>query len=123
MESVSSYKELARAIAIDSNKIEISGDITKGTVKIVCTGSVTWVIAFGAIGIAYAAIALAPTTAGTSASVSALAAPAAIATVGLPATIAAIAISTAAGSITTLKKLRRYKVESCNDGHAILIRK
>ncbi|HEF0077848.1 MULTISPECIES: hypothetical protein [Citrobacter] len=123
MQTISTYKDLAKAIACDSNRIEITGDITKGTVKIVASGTVTWAIAFGAIGIAYAAFAMAPATAGTSATVSALAAPAAVASIGLPATMAAIAITTGAGSISAIRKLRKYKVESHEDGRAVLVKR
>ncbi|WP_410752396.1 hypothetical protein [Citrobacter youngae] len=123
MQTISTYKDLAKAIACDSNRIEITGDITKGTVKIVASGTVTWAIAFGAIGIAYAAFAMAPATTGTSATVSALAAPAAVASIGLPATMAAIAITTGAGSISAIRKLRKYKVESHEDGRAVLVKR
>ncbi|WP_410758855.1 hypothetical protein [Citrobacter youngae] len=123
MQTISTYKDLAKAIACDSNRIEITGDITKGTVRIVASGSVSWAIAIGAIGIAYAAFAMAPATAGTSATVSALAAPAAVASIGLPATMAAIAITTGAGSISAIRKLRKYKVESHEDGRAVLVKR
>lgn len=123
MQTVSNYKDLAKAIACDSNKIEVTGDITKGTVKIVASGAVTWAIAIGAISIAYAALAMTPATGGTSSTLSLVAAPAAVASIGLPATTAAIAIVTGAGSLTAIKKLRKYKVESLEDGKAILVKK
>ena len=123
MQTVSTYKDLAKAIACDSNRIEITGDITKGTIRIVASGSISWAIAIGAIGIAYAAFAMAPATGGTSATVSAFAAPAAVASIGLPATTAAIAIATGAGSISAIKKLRKYKVESHQGSRAVLVKR
>ncbi|MBY1058136.1 hypothetical protein FP388_15370 [Citrobacter europaeus] len=123
MQTISTYKDLAKAVACDSNRIEITGDITKGTVRIVASGSVSWAIAIGAIGIAYAAFAMAPATAGTSTPLMAFAAPVAVASIGLPATTAAIAIATGAGSISAIRKLRKYKVESHEDGRAVLVKR
>ncbi|EHN8719235.1 MULTISPECIES: hypothetical protein [Enterobacter cloacae complex] len=123
MQTVSTYKDLAKAIACDSNKIEVTGDITKGTVKIVASGAVSWAIAIGAISIAYVAFVMTPATGGTSSTLSLMAAPAAVASIGLPATTAAIAIVTGAGSLTAIKNLRKYKVESFKDGKAILVKK
>lgn len=123
MQTVSTYKDLAKAIACDSNKIEVTGDITKGTVKIVASGAVSWAIAIGAISIAYAAFVMTPATGGTSSTLSLMVAPAAVASIGLPATTAAIAIVTGAGSLTAIKNLRKYKVESLEDGKAILVKK
>ncbi|MDN8598489.1 hypothetical protein Q0A17_03525 [Citrobacter sp. S2-9] len=123
MQTVNTYKDLAKAIACDSNKIEITGDITKGTVRIVTSGAVSWAIAIGAIGIAYAAIAMIPASGGTSSAISAIAAPAAVASIGVSATTAAIAIATGAGSLAVIKKLRGYRVESHSDGKAILVKK
>ncbi|EIV8258867.1 TPA: hypothetical protein ACG31N_003900 [Escherichia coli] len=123
MQTVSTYKDLANAIACGSNKIEVTGDITKGTVKIVASGAVTWAIAIGAISIAYAAFAMTPATGGTSSALSMIATPAAVASIGLPATTAAIAIATGAGSISAIKKLRQYKIESHVDGKAILVKR
>lgn len=123
MQTVSTYKDLAMAVLADSNKIEITGDIRKGTVKIVTSGSVSWVIAIGAIGIAYAAIMMIPATGGTSSTLSGIAAPAAVASIGLPATTAAISIAVSAGSLSAIKKLRNYKVETQSDGKTILVKK
>lgn len=123
MQTISTYKDLAKAIACDSNRIEITGDITKGTVKIVASGAVAWAIAFGAIGIACAAIAIMPATGGTSSAISGIAAPAAVASIGMPATTAAIAIVTGGGSISLINKLRKYKVESHEDGRAVLVKR
>lgn len=123
MQTVSTYKDLAKAIACDSNKIEVTGDITKGTVKIVASGAVSWAIAIGAISIAYAAFVMTPATGGTSSTLSLMFAPAAVASIGLPATTAAIAIVTGAGSLTAIKNLRKYKVESLEEGKAILVKK
>jgi hypothetical protein len=123
MQTVSTYKDLAKEITGGSNRIEITGDITKGTVKIVASGSVSWAIALAAIGIAYVAFMAAPATGGTSSALSFAAAPAAVASIGLPATTAAIAIATGAGSISAIKQLRKYKVESYKDGRAVLVKR
>lgn len=91
------------------------------SLKIVTSGTVSWVIAIGAIGIAYAAIIMIPATSGTSFTLSGIVAPAAVASIGLPATTAAISIAVSAGSLSAIRKLRNYKVETQSDGKTILV--
>lgn len=59
---------------------------------------------------------------GTSALVSAAAAPAAIAVLGTGATVTAIGIAVAAGGVGALNSLRNYKLEK-RDGKTVLIKK
>ena len=106
---VKTEKELADALKNKVSSIEITGDLTKKTIKLRATGAVSWAIAIGAIGIAtYGAIAAIP-TGGSSGVVAAFAAPAAVGILGGAATYSAIAIAVAAGGVGALSTLRSYK--------------
>ncbi|QUT14558.1 hypothetical protein [Rahnella inusitata] len=123
MEQASTFKELIKALLGGANTIEVHGDITKGTIKLVSSGAVSWAIAFGAVSLSFAALALVPATGGASSTAEFLLAPAAVAAIGWPAALAALSITTSAGSLAALKKLRKYKVEDFSDGYAVLVKK
>lgn len=110
MNTITSEKELGRALKSNQDTIEIKGDLSKKVLKIKATGTVAWAIAIGAIGIAVASILAAPATAGTSASVAYLSGTAAVSTIGFSATTTAITIAVAAGGVGSLNSLRSYKV-------------
>lgn len=106
---VSTEKELGDALRRKEDMIEITGDLAKKSIKLRATGNIAWAIALTAIGIAIYSVAAAPVSGGTTAAVSAIAAPAAVGVLGAATTYSAIAIAIAAGGVGALTSLRKYK--------------
>lgn len=118
--SVHNEKDLADAIQREDDTIEITGDLAKKIIRIRATGTVAWVVAFGAIGVAaYAAIAAAP-TGGASAPVAGVSAVGAVTILGGSAAYSAIAIAIAAGGLGALTRLRSYKEISRSENKLVL---
>lgn len=120
---VHTAEDLGKAVKNEEDTIEIEGDLVKKTLRIKATGKVAWAIAIGAIGVAVAALVLAPATSGGTVVVEAFAAPAAVGVLGLPTTLAAISIAVAGGGVAVLNKLRHYKIVEQSDNYLVLKRK
>lgn len=101
MVTVTTEKELARAMDDKEPTIEIVGDLSNKTVKLKATGSVAWAIAFAALT---AAVAFAMTGVGAPAALGV--ATASVAAIGTSATTTAIALGVAAGGTAILSALR-----------------
>lgn len=120
---VSTEKELGEALKRKEDGIEITGDLAKKTIRLRATGNVAWAIAIAAIGFAVYGVATAPVTGGTTAAISAFAAPTAVGILGGAATYSAIAIAIAAGGVGALTSLRKYKEISRSSSSLTLKRK
>ena len=119
MVTVTTEKELARAMDDKEPTIEIVGDLRNKTIKLKATGSVAWAIAFAALG---AAVAFALSGAGAPAALPLAVAPTAI--LGAGATLSAIELAVAAGGVAILSALRDdYKIVEENSNHVILKRR
>ena len=125
--SITSEKELSKAIKDGQDTIEIEGDLIGKTIRIKATGKVAWGVVVAAMGAAIATVLLTtrtgPSTASMSLAVNAVAIPGATAILGLPATISALTIAIAGGGIGVLNKLRDYKIVSREDSKLILQKK
>ena len=115
-------EELGEALKQGVDTIEIEGDLANKTIRIRATGSVAWIIAVGAIGVAVYALLAAPATAGSSALISGFGASAAVGVLGASVTTAAISIAVAAGGVGALTSLRSYK-EVSRTNNSLILRK
>lgn len=128
MKTVFTAKELGEALKNNEDTIEIQGNLVTKTVRIRATGKVAWVVAFGAIGVAFYSIVTAPASApatGGSAQMAGFTAAGigAASTLGASTTATAIAIAVAAGGIGSLTSLRKYKEISRSEDRLVLKRK
>ncbi|EJD6111621.1 hypothetical protein ACX7S9_002504 [Morganella morganii] len=125
--NITTEKELAQALKNNEDSITIEGDLARKTVRIKATGSIAWIIAIGAIGVAVAAVLATAGTGGVATPISGAvgfsAAGAAVGVLGTSATYSAIAIAVAAGGIGVLNKLRRYKIVDKSNDIVVLRRK
>lgn len=127
MSTVTTEKELAKAIKDEEDMIVIEGDLAKTTIKIKATGKVAWAIAIGAISLAAYSLIATLGTGGASAPVTAttgfMAGGAAVTVLGSGSTASAIAIAVAAGGVGVLSKLRSYKIIEKSAGKVVLARR
>lgn len=125
--SITSEKELSKAIKEGQDTIEIEGDLIGKTIRIKATGKVAWGVVVAAMGAAIATVLVTtrtgPSTVPMSLAVNAVAIPSTTAILGLPATISALTIAVAGGGIGVLNKLRDYKIVSREDSKLILQKK
>ena len=117
--TVRTEEELGEALKNDQDTIEIEGDLQNKVLRIKATGTVAWVVAIGAIGIA---VALTLGTGGAGAPVSGAVGIGAVTVLGLPAALSSVSIAVAAGGVGALNSLRRYKVVSNAGGKLVLSR-
>lgn len=117
--TVRTEKELGEALKNDQDTIEVEGDLQNKVLRIKATGTVAWVIAIGAIGIA---VAITLSTGGAGAPVSGAVGVGAVTVLGLPAALSAVNIAVAASGVGALNSLRRYKVVSNTGGKLVLSR-
>jgi len=103
--TVTNEKELGKALKDDEDTIVITGKLGAAVITIKAKGRVAWLVAAGAIGVAAAAVLSAPITGGGAA------------------TTSAIAIAVAAGGVSALGKLRKYRVAEKTEGRVVLRRK
>ena len=138
MRTVTTEKELAKAVQDDLDTIVIEGDLASKTIKIKATGKAAWAIAFGAISlaaysIAFGAISLAAysliatlgtggATAPATATSGLIAGGAAVTVLGSATTASAIAVAVAAGGVGVLSKLRSYKIVEKSQDRVVLAR-
>lgn len=124
--TITTNAELGEALKNNKDYIEIEGDLAKNIITIKATGSVAWVIAFGAITVAVVGILAIPPAAPPLA-VAKLAATTtaipAVSILGISATISAISIAVAVGSVSALNKLRDYRLEKISNTRVILHKK
>lgn len=119
MVTVTTEAELAKAMKDDEPTIEIIGDLANKTIKLKATGSVSWAIAFAALG---AAVALAMTGVGVPAALGV--ATASVVAIGTGATTTAIALGVAAGGTAILSALRDdYEVVEKKSNRVVLKRR
>ena len=121
--TVTNEKELGKALKDDEDTIVITGKLGAAVITIKAKGRVAWLVAAGAIGVAAAAVLSAPFTGGVSGIAGIAAAPAAVGILGGAATTSAIAIAVAAGGVSALGKLRKYRVAEKTEGRVVLRRK
>ncbi|MCG4253707.1 hypothetical protein K6W37_07315 [Acetobacter senegalensis] len=115
-----------------ASTIEIEGDFAKKIIRLKATGNVAWPIAFGAIGLAVAALIVAtPATVATGGlaapvegvSVAMLAAPA-VAIIGLDVVVMSVGLAITAGGVGILSRLRSdYKVVEQTPTHVMLVKR
>ena len=117
--AITNEKELAESLSNEQDTIEIHGDLAAKVVRIKATGTVAWVVALGAIGIA---VLMLLTTGGAAAPVSGIVGVGAVSVLGLPAAVSAVMIAVAAGGVGVLSSLRDYKIESSAEGRIVLKR-
>ncbi|HDT2076644.1 MULTISPECIES: hypothetical protein [Enterobacter] len=126
MRTVTTEKELAKAVQDDLDTIVIEGDLASKTIKIKATGKAAWAIAFGAISLAaYSLIATLGTggaTAPATATSGLIAGGAAVTVLGSATTASAIAVAVAAGGVGVLSKLRSYKIVEKSQDRVVLAR-
>lgn len=113
-------KELGRALKDEQDTIEIEGDLTKKVLRIKATGKVAWAIAIGAIGIA---VTILISSGGTGAPVSGLVGIGAVSVLGGATSVSAISIAVAAGGVSALNSLRRYRVVKKSGEKVVLKRR
>ena len=121
--TVTNEKELGKALKDDEDTIVITGKLGAAVITIKAKGRVAWLVAARAIGVAAAAVLSAPITGGVSGIAGIAAAPAAVGILGGAATTSAIAIAVAAGGVSALGKLRKYRVAEKTEGRVVLRRK
>ena len=121
--TVTNEKELGKALKDDEDTIVITGKLGAAVITIKAKGRVAWLVAVGAIGVAVAAVLSAPLSGGISSIAGIAAAPAAVGILGGAATTSAIAIDVAAGGVSALGKLRKYRVAEKTEGRVVLRRK
>lgn len=119
MRTVRTEQELGQAIRHDEDRIEIEGDLAKKVIRLKATGKVAWAVAIGAIAVAVATLIMMGPAA---APVAAVSAPAAVAILGVSATVSAVWIAVAGGGVSTLGRLRQYRLEQRTDGRVVLER-
>jgi hypothetical protein len=110
---VSDNEELGKAVKENADTIEMSRESEAGktTYKIKATGKVAWGVCVAALTVAIALVIAGTATGGISAVAgSAVAAPA-VGILGLTTVISAIKTAIAGGGVSTLNKLRGYKME------------
>lgn len=117
--SISNEEELGAALKRGSDTIEIEGDLMKKVLRIKATGTVSWAIAIGAIGVA-AAIAIG--SGGIGAAVAGAFGVSAVSILGYSAAVSALSIAIEAGGVGALNSLRSYKVASKSDCRLVLKR-
>ena len=117
--AILSEQDLGKALVEKQDTIEIEGDLANKVIKIKATGTVAWVVAFGAIGIA---VTFLLTTGGAGAPVSGIIGLGAISVLGLPVAVSAVSIAIAAGGVGSLNTLRNYKITSHANGKVTLSR-
>lgn len=118
--TISNEDDLGEALKKEQDTIEIEGDLIKKVLKIKATGSVAWAIAIGAIGVAVAVVI---STGGTGAPVSGFVGVGAVTVLGWSTAVSAVSIAVAAGGVSALNKLRRYKVVEESGNKLILKRR
>lgn len=127
MSTVTTEKELAKAIKNEEDMIVIEGNLAKTTIKIKATGKAAWAIAIGAISLAAYSLIATVGTGGASTPVTGtsgfIAGTAAVSVLGSGATASAIAIAVAAGSVGVLSKLRSYKILEKSADRVVLTRR
>ncbi|MCP1213955.1 hypothetical protein [Acetobacter okinawensis] len=132
MVKVTNNDELNSAMNSDASTIEIEGNLAKKIIRLKATGTVAWAIAFGAIGLAVAALIVAtPATVATGgiaapvegATVAMFAAPA-VAIVGLDAVLMSVGLAITAGGVGILTRLRSdYKIVEQTSNHVVLVKR
>ena len=126
MSIITDEKDLGKAVKRGEDTIELDIRIGSIVIKIKAVDKIAWMACAGAIGVAVIAVISLSATGGTSAPVSALVGTPALAgatAVLGSATIPAIMIAVAGGGVSTLNKLREYRVEKLSDGRVILHKK
>ncbi|WFZ87281.1 hypothetical protein NFK79_23225 (plasmid) [Citrobacter freundii] len=125
--TVTTEKELAKAVQDESDTIVIEGDLANKAIKIKATGKAAWIVAIGAISLAAYSLIATLGTGGASTPVTAtsgvMAFGAATTVLGSGATASAIAIAVAAGGVGVLSKLRSYKILEKSAGRVVLARR
>ena len=112
---VRSNQELGKALKEGKNEIVIEGALSEKVLRIRATGTIAWVVARGAIGLAVVVV-----TSSVGAPAGVVPAAGAVAILGAPATMAAIAIAAAAGDVAALNTLRSYRVVSQEKDRLVL---
>lgn len=124
---VTTEAELGNALKKNEEEIEIVGDLANKVLKIRATGKVAWVVALGAIAIAAYSTAATVSSGGTSGPVTipttGISAFVSTAVLGGTVTYSAIAIAIAAGSVSSLTKVRKYKQVSYEKNRLLLKRR
>lgn len=119
MKKVRTEEELAQAMEDKEDSIIIEGDLANKTIKLKATGSIAWLVAIGAIGVAVVAA-----SSGVGIPVAAASAFAATTVLGISTTTAAVAIAVAAGGVGILDSLRDdYKIVEESSNRVVLKRK
>ena len=118
--AIQTEKELAEALKVSQDTIEIEGDLKKKVLRIKATGKVPWAVAIGAIGVA---VIIALGSGGTAAPVSGFIGVGAVSVLGLSTATSAFAIAVAAGGVGALNTLRKYKIVSSSGNKLILSKK
>ncbi|MCC7706005.1 hypothetical protein IGS59_27540 [Janthinobacterium sp. GW460P] len=121
--AINNEKDLGEAIKNGQDTIEIEGDLGKKVVRIKATGNVAWLVAFGAIMVAVVGILYPvpePTTQVVTKAFAFTSAGAAVTILGAGATATAISIAVAAGGVSALNKLRKYKIVSAANNRVVL---
>lgn len=121
--SIKTEEELAKAIKNDQDTIEIEGDLVNKVLKIKATGKAAWVIALGAIAVAFIGLTYPipePATQTATKGFSAITVTGAATILGTGTAVTAVLIAVSAGGIGVLNKLRSYKIVENIDNKLIL---
>lgn len=107
--------ELGKALKNGEEQIGIEGELVQQVLTIKHTSEIPWAMTLGAVTVPITTLALMGPYRRMSAGLHSYTAPTAIGIIGAKATAAAIEIGIAAGGVSSLNKLRLYKIESQDD--------
>jgi hypothetical protein len=117
--TITTEKELGKALKEEKDEIVIEGDLTKKVLRIRATGKMAWLVALAAIALAVSVLIA---SGGTGAPASGLIGVGAVSVLGLSATLSAISIAVAAGGVGALSSLRKYR-EISRDSNRVVLRR
>lgn len=135
MKTVTTAKELGKAIKENEDYIYVEGDLKNKVLRIRATGKVAWIVAGGSIATAIALYLATPAATAVSAPAGGIvgaipftgattAAATAVTIIGLPAVTVAITVGIAAGGYGAVTALRdKYTIESKSDSGITLRKK
>lgn len=116
---VATSEELADALKVNADTIEIEGDLVSKVVRLRATGNVAWAVAVAALTLA---ITIMIGSRGRALFAAVPVGGAAVAILGLRAATTAIAIGFAAGGVSALRRLRNYREVERSEARLVLKR-
>lgn len=126
---INNESDLGKALNSKQDTIEIEGDLVNQVIKIKTTGTVAWVVAVCAIGVAFVLALFGREGTETNGSnlhptdaIVAISCIGAVMILGISTIISAFLIAVAAGGVGALNTLRKYKIIDQSNGKLVLQR-